>query len=210
MLEGMRGLARHVILRLITGRNTLFNVGRSAFMAVYLLYLVHNLRLAPSSIGVVLGFAGLGAMLGAATSRRLAELWGVGGAIVKASLLEGLSGVFVLLAGQLAPAISLLCAGELMFGFGSAVYTVNHWSLRQRIVAPDMQGRMAANMSLVQWGAAPLGALLAGTVAQHFGLEPVLLLSVAWCVISCSLFYALFPARLVSSLSSQSPPIVVS
>jgi MFS family permease len=77
-----------------------------------------------------------------------------------------------------APAFALV-------GVAVAMITVVATSLRQRLTPPHLMGRVGGAWRGIVWGAAPVGALVAGTVATIGGLRlPLVLAGVLQCVVA--------------------------
>jgi MFS family permease len=79
----------------------------------------------------------------------------------------------VLLVGV--PAIStnfvLMALASFVAGFGASVWVVINASLRQQLAPEQLLGRVYSASRFVSWGIGPLGAALAGFVAQTWGLR---------------------------------------
>jgi hypothetical protein len=82
--------------------------------------------------------------------------------------------ILIALAGgppQVAAAIVAL--GLALQGIADPTYDVNQFSLRQAVIPPSLQGRVAASVRVVIRGAVPIGALLGGALAGSIGLRDV-------------------------------------
>jgi len=66
--------------------------------------------------------------------------------------------------------IALLAVGQLVNGIGVTVYSVNHVSLRQHVVRPEMLGRITAGRRFLTFCVAPVGAVLGARLAEQLGL----------------------------------------
>jgi predicted MFS family arabinose efflux permease len=76
-----------------------------------------------------------------------------------------------------------------------SLYAVNETTVRQRVTAPEVLGRVNAAMQLATRGMIPIGALLGGALAQALGLPMML-----W-IATVMLFLAsawLWPVRAVT------------
>lgn len=70
-------------------------------------------------------------------------------------------------------AVAPVAAGLVVAGFVAMLANVIVASLHQRLVPGHLLGRVGATMRLIAVGAAPLGALLAGTLGDLVGLRAV-------------------------------------
>jgi hypothetical protein len=71
--------------------------------------------------------------------------------------------------------------------------------LRQVITPDDLQGRMNAVMSFIDWGVVPLGGLLGGGLGEAIGLRSTLLLAALGEILAV-LWLLLSPIRSLSSV----------
>ena len=79
------------------------------------------------------------------------------------------------------PAYALVC-----FAVGSGAVAAN--ALRQRVTPPEVMGRVGAASRGIVWGAAPIGALVAGALAGQYGLRlPLILAGILQCVVALAL-----------------------
>jgi MFS family permease len=105
----------------------------------------------------------------------------------------------------MAAAHSWVLAGPALAVVSMAIGTgsVAASSLRQRLTPPDLMGRVGGAWRGIVWGAAPVGALAAGTLAAYGGLRlPVLLAGAFQCAV------ALLLARpIIRSIPHQRPEL---
>ena len=186
--DGLRVVAGNPTLRALTLVDATVSVGGFAFLAIYILYMVENLRLSADQIGFVLATGGAGALIGAWGAGRLRTRLGIGPAIVLSMLAFGLTGLLVPLA-VLAPrfALPLVVASEFLQWAAIVAHAVNAVSLRQAIAPERMQGRVNGTMRFVSNGLKPIGSLAGGVLGGVIGLpwtlvvgEVGMLLAVGW------------------------------
>ena len=160
----VRGMAASVAIFNFFG-----NVGGS----ILLVYLVRELGLSATTIGIVLGVGNVGFLVGAILARRVEARLGVGRTIVGSSMLS----VPGLLLVPLAPhdlAVPVLIASGVIVGFAIVLYNVTAISLMQAITPDRLLGRMNASRRFFVWGVIPLGAITGGVLASTIGLRPTL------------------------------------
>jgi MFS family permease len=178
IMEGLRYVLGHPLLRPIAACTSLSNLFSAMAAAILILFAVRELGLTAGAIGVALAIGNVGFLVGAFAAERIARRVGIGRTIVGSAVLFGFAGFAYPLATQ-ATAVALLIAGGLLFGFGGVVYNVNQVSLRQAITPGRMQGRMNATMRFMVWGTMPLGALAGGALGGTIGLRPTLWIAAA-------------------------------
>jgi predicted MFS family arabinose efflux permease len=149
------------------------NLFLAGFTALAVVYLVRSAGLTSTAAGLLLAAGGIGGVLGALAARSLAERYGSAGALrvtafaaLPFTLLIPLAGrgwhIVFFLAG-FPVASSALAAGAVILG-----------SFRQAACPPKLLGRVVATMRFLAYGANPVGALLAGSLASWFGLRTAL------------------------------------
>ncbi len=202
--EGLALVWASPMLRSIAVRNAVFNVFAS-FPAIYLLFLTQELKLPAAAVGALFAVSGVGALLGALVAGPAARRLGWGPAIIGGALAEGLAGLIAPLAiGPLSLQLALLAAGQLIVGAGGLIYGINQISLRQALTPEELHGRVNATIRFIVFGAAPLGSLLGGLLAEAIGLRSTLVVAgVGMAASSLCILHS--PVR-----SIQAPPLVPS
>jgi MFS family permease len=168
--EGLRYVLGNRYLRAIAPCTGLLNLFGNVGFVVILLYLVEELGLSPTTIGIIFAFGNLGVLVGALSAERIARRIGVGPTIVASAFLSSFPLLLVALAPREAPA-PFLVAGLVLGSFSGVVYNVNQVSLRQAITPERMQGRMNATMRFIVWGTIPIGTLAGGILGGLIGLQ---------------------------------------
>jgi MFS family permease len=131
--------------------------------------------------GLFLAAGAAGNLVGSVIADRQVRRFGGPRALVGAALASGV-GYLVMAAARgwpvAAPAFVLV---GLAVGVGSVVSV----SLRQRLTPDDLMGRVGGAWTGIVWGAVPVGALAAGTLAAYGGLRlPVLVAGVLQCAVA--------------------------
>jgi predicted MFS family arabinose efflux permease len=202
--EGLRYVFGHPLLRPIVLNTTTTMLFQAANGAVMIVFLVREIHLSPSAIGLLSMIGLLGALVAAWFTERLSAWLGDARALLIASVGIGVSFTLQALTG---PGWQLVwyVAAMLLAAICIIVAYILQMSIRQRLCPPELQGRVTATMSFVSWGAAPIGSLLGGTTATLLGLRPTLwlagiatLLGTAW------LFFS--PLRTLRTIPTPAPP----
>ena len=148
--------------------------------------------------GVFIAAGAAGNLIGSLEANRLVRIFGSARTLIGAALISGVGYLIMALAQgwELAgPAFALV-------GFAVGVGSVVAISLRQRLTPEDLMGRVGGAWRGLVWGAAPVGALAAGTLASIGGLRlPLVLAGTLQCAV------AVFLARpLLQSLREGTRP----
>ena len=177
--EGLSVILKHPLLRPMAGCSATMNLFMHALFAVLLLYVVRDLALPATSLGIVVGALGLGGVAGAPLASRAARRFGAGRTIVRAAMLPGVGALLSVIAEPTAAlvTVALLALSQFVLGFSATVYSVNSVSLRQAIAPDHLRGRINASNRFLIWGTMPIGSLLGGGLAELMGLRFVLALA---------------------------------
>ncbi|WP_152361464.1 MFS transporter [Microlunatus speluncae] len=176
--EGCRVIWRSPILRASAASAGTYNLFHSAVLAVEVIFLARDLGLSAVQLGIVLGAVGPGALVGATLAVRAGGRWGIGPVMIAGLALAGLANLALpLAAGPPSVIFVVIVVASFGSGFGQPFYNVNQGAVRQALVGVGLQGRVTATMSVVAGGAAPLGALLGGLLADRLGVRPLLIIA---------------------------------
>jgi MFS family permease len=168
MAEGLQFVLRQPILRMIAGCTSTSNLFSSAVLAVSVVFLVRQVHLDASAIGLLTSLGAIGGVVGA-LSCGLLRRWIGSARIIWVSLV--VTAPFGLLLPLTHPGLGLICyaVGMFMFSFGAVVYNVHQASFRQLLCPPRLLGRMNATIRFIVWGTLPLGGLLGGALGSWLG-----------------------------------------
>jgi predicted MFS family arabinose efflux permease len=171
--EGLRYVFRHPLLRPIALNTATTMLFQAASGAVMIVFLVREIHLQPSTIGV-LSMVGLaGAIVASAMTEKISNRYGDARSLLVSSIGIGVAFTLQALTGK-GWQLSWFVVATLLAGFCIIVSYILQVSTRQRVCPPELQGRVSATMSFVSWGATPLGSLLGGALGTAFGLRPTL------------------------------------
>jgi MFS family permease len=176
ILEGARLVFGNPILRAIGLNNAMTSLCQTAQMAIIVVFLIREVHLSPSTIGLLESLSLVGALVGAALARYLATKLGAGRIMWISALINGLAFLCYPLTNS-----GWRLAFYIVAGFVTSacllVIIVVQVSLQQTLCPDHLLGRMNATINFLYWGAAPVGSLLAGVVAESIGLRPTLWLA---------------------------------
>jgi len=135
------------------------------YMVLLPVYANDLLKTGAEGMGMMVSAFGIGSILAAAWMTRKHDRRGL-----RRNLLVGLSvaglgmGVFAW-----SKAMPLTLAMGLLSGFGLILYIASTSTLLQTTVEDEFRGRVMSFYTLMFLGTAPIGSLIAGWIAQHFG-----------------------------------------
>jgi MFS family permease len=174
VVEGLRFLWRHRVLRtlaLIVGG---FNLAANGAFALLVLYAVgpsSTLGLSEPAFGALLTSIALGSLVGSFLAERVQAR--VGRA---RSLLVGfVAGACSIAIPGLTTRPHLIAIGFFIGGIGIVIANVVTVSLRQTITPDRLLGRVNSGYRLLAWGSRPIGAAAGGLLAEVLGLRAVFL-----------------------------------
>ncbi|MEV0326786.1 MFS transporter [Micromonospora echinospora] len=166
LVEGLRWLAGHRLLRTMAVLIGLLNVTLTAAFALLVLLARDRLGLGSVGYGVLLTCLAVGSLAGALVGDRLIAAVGATWTIRVGLLTE--------VALHLTLAVSsdaYVVGGALaLFGVHGALWGIVASSLRQRLTPPELLGRVGSANLFVAAGGNCVGALLGGALAARFGL----------------------------------------
>jgi MFS family permease len=134
----------------------------------------------PALYGVFLAAGAVGNLLGSVTAARLVKRFGSAPTLIGTAVISGVG--YLLMAA----AHTWLTAGPafILMGVAVAAGSVVAISLRQRLTPTDLMGRVGSAWRGIVWGALPVGAVLAGSLAAIGGLRlPLVLAGALQCAV---------------------------
>ncbi len=165
--EGVRWLARHRLLRTVALLLGVSNFSSQMGQATLVLLATQTLHVGTRGYGLLWTAAAVGSVLGGlvnpAITRRLGLLPSLTAAMAAFAAVDAGVG--------LAPGFAVAAALMACNGFFVTMWNVVTVTLRQRIVPPELLGRVNSAYRMLGWGLMPLGALAGGFVAHAAGLR---------------------------------------
>jgi predicted MFS family arabinose efflux permease len=200
LMEGFRFVAGSRTLRPLAVAIGLSNAAWAAEVTLYVIFLVNDLGLPASLVGVTLAGAGPGTLVGAMFAGRTARRFGVSGAIIGGLALFAAATLLIPLTPRdAAIAVPLLVVAGFLMSVGGQTCAVNVMSLRQGITPDRLQGRVNASFRFLALGLSPLGALGGGILGAALGARPALLIAAAG-MAAAPLVVAWSPVRRIRTL----------
>lgn len=169
--EGLALVLGHPILRPLTWMSTTWFIVFQGWVALQTLYATRELGLSPGELGVAHIVGGVGALASTLLARHANRRFGTGPTILAGVTCSALSYLLLAVLPASTDGPWTLAAALFVFDFGVTLYWIAYASLRQAITPDAMLGRMTATMRFFTVAAAPVGAVVAGHVAEAVGLR---------------------------------------
>ena len=190
VLEGFRFVGRTAPIRallLLLGLVSLVAMPYTVLMPIFADQILHS---GPRGLGILMGASGIGALIGALALAARRELRGLGRWVAFAMAGFGLSLIGFALSRSFWLSTALLVpVGGCMMVQMSASNT-----LIQAMVPDALRGRVMSIYSMMFMGLAPVGALLAGTLASHMGAPSMVVAGGALAIMGAIGFALRLPA----------------
>ena len=184
IVEGWRVCrARPVVLTLLAAEGT-FGLFAGFFAAVYMLFTLRTLGLDEATVGLIIGVGGIGALWGALVAAPLTRWLGYGRAVVICLALSMAANVLVPMAEGAGQLTIVFLVGQQLIGDGFlSAFMILAVSVRQTALDHDVQARAGATFQVVGGLSLPIGALIAGPLADVVGTGTVLWIAICGALI---------------------------
>jgi MFS family permease len=172
---GIRYIRNSPIVRASLLATATINFFNFIFWALFILYATRVLEVRPSLLGLVLGAASIGGVIGSLIAGRLSRTIGVGPAFAVGCVVFPAPLVLVPLAGGAHwRIVALLFAAEFLSGLGVMVLDITAASIKAALVPDRLRARVSGAYMVVNYGVRPIGALVGGALGSWIGLRPTL------------------------------------
>lgn len=175
VVEGLRFIARHEVIRVMIVVGSLQAFSGGAFVAVLVVWADETLGIREGDwqLGLLFGLWGAGAVLGSVLMPRMMRRFGAVRTALIFLPLSAISGVLTALTTSWPVAVAAVMVWGMMYmGVASTSLT-----LRQLVTPEPLMSRVMTAGRMVSFGAGyPLGALVAGLLAEQYGAARAILL----------------------------------
>jgi MFS family permease len=193
--EGIRFLWKDRLIRDLTLFTASMNLFWSGWGALIVLYAVSPgpMGLNEFEYGVFLTAMAIGGLLGSLVCERLQKTLGTRNALA----LDFVG--TILLVGVPALTTNPWAVGAAAFfaGMGATIWVILVASIRQRLVPGELLGRVYSASRFVSWGIGPIGAMLAGFVAEVWGMRTMFAIGGVVSIGLLVLFLSLISSRML-------------
>ncbi|MET9799319.1 MFS transporter [Streptomyces sp. NPDC006368] len=171
--EGVRHVFGNPELRALALTAALGNLGSAVVNTMLPVWFVRELGLSPGALGLFWAAGGAGLLVGARCARPVATRVGYGRTLGLAGLCLAPAGLLVPLVDR-GPWLFLAGAGWFVAMFKVGMDNVIGVSLRQRMTADVLLGRMNATFRFLLTGALAVGAAMSGVLGELAGVQATL------------------------------------
>jgi MFS family permease len=185
IVEGLRYVVRHPVLRNISVMMALINVVSAVAYAQIVLFAKRELAATDGEVGVLFAAGGAGVFLLGLLAGPMRKRWSFGNVALGALMLSGLLTV------AFAYATSTWLAAVL-WGLASGLgvlFNINTGSLRQQIVPNHMLGRIISIAMVLAWSATPIGAIGGGFLLERIDDARIVFAAVGVLVFAIALVF---------------------
>jgi len=177
MADGLRMVWQHPLLRSMALSLSVYNFFSSLIAAVYVLYVVGQLTLPPTVVGLIYTLGSVSFLIGATGAQRVARRFGVGPTIVWGAGVSDAGALLIPLAsGSAVTTVLLLIAAQCVATLAGPITAITQLSLRQAATPDRLQGRVNGAMQAIALGMSPAGALVGGAFGGVLGLHATVLI----------------------------------
>lgn len=150
----------------------------AAFDAIYVLFLVDQIGLTPTLIGILFSLGAGGMLIASVISNRLSTSIGVGPLLILAFVAMSVAAFLAASAsGDLWLAFGMVVIAELGFIAGLTAWNITQVSYRQSVTPNYLLGRVSSVFTVISRLASPIGALVGGFVGEFVGIRPSMFVS---------------------------------
>lgn len=175
LASGVRFIFANDVLRASLLSVSTINFFNLMFSALFVLYATEELHVNPGELGLIIGAASVGALIGAVAAPRLSRAIGIGPSLMVGTLLFPLPLMLVPAAGgSHRLVLALLFLAEFGAALGVMILDVNGNSINAALSPDRMRARITGAHRVINYGVRPIGALLAGLLGEAIGLRPTL------------------------------------
>jgi MFS family permease len=174
--EGLAFVWNHRLLRTLAWTSAFWHLLFYGYMALHVLFATRVLGMTPGVMGTAQMLGGVGILAGSLLVKPLSKRYGTGRAILAGLCVSALG--FALMPAIPVQLLGSAHASAIAYGLvvflldcGATLFFVPYIALRQRVTPDAVLGRMVATMRSLTVAMAPLGALLAGALAERFGVR---------------------------------------
>jgi MFS family permease len=196
--EGLSWVYTHRVLAPMAVTSNIWFLCNAVVMVVLPNYLLRVLGFGDAVYGAIVAVGGVGGVAGALLSTRIGRRLGTGRTIIVGHWLTPLAYGLIPLAGTGTVGLVLLCAAQLLVGFGIGMESPVEMGYRQSVTPDRLQARTNATMRSTNRAAIVLGAPLGGALADWLGLPAALWFGIAGLAVQAAAT-TLSPIRTLSS-----------
>jgi MFS family permease len=145
------------------------------FFALVILYANRYLHIQPGALGIVIGVASIGSVIGSLVTGRIGRRIGIGPAFAFGCLLFPAPLVLVpLAAGPHWLVVGCVLVAEFFSGMGVMLLDITGGAIKAAVVPDRLRARVSGAYMVVNYGVRPVGALAGGLLGAAIGVRETL------------------------------------
>lgn len=168
--EGVAVTVADPYLRFFALTGGVANFGLTGYQSLLVLFMVRDLGLGATAVGLLMALGAVGGVLGAVLAPFLSRRLGSARTIVVLILLSGPAALLIAAAGSGWHAWPV-AAGPFLVGVGIVGANTVRMAWRQRYTPPELLGRTIGATSVLNFGLMPLGGVTAGWLGTTMGVR---------------------------------------
>ncbi len=176
---GCHALWRDPLIRRLALAELGTMLASGTFLGLYMLFALRELAIGQATLGIIIGFGGVGALLGALLAPRLAQVHATAWLAPLALVAQAAALLIPAATGGPALVVGFLIVHQLVGDGARTAYGVIAISLRQRRLAAATMGRANAALHAVGTALLLVAALGAGELAERLGLRTAMWIGMA-------------------------------
>ena len=185
ILEGLRYVLRHPVLRNISAMMALINLVSTTVVAQLVLFAKVRFAASDSEIGALFAAGGVGVVLCSLAAGPLRARFSFGNVALGALMASGVATIGLAFAPTFAAAVVLAATTAGL----ATLFNINTGSLRQAIVPERLLGRILSVAMVLAWSASPLGALTGGVIVERTGNITLVYAAIGAIVFAIALYF---------------------
>lgn len=175
VVDGLRYIWRTPTIRAALAATATINLFNFMFWALFVLFATRTLEVNPGTLGLVLGAAAVGGVIGSIAAGRVSRRIGIGPAFVFGCVLFPAPLVLIPLAdGPQTVVLAMLFAAEFFSGLGVMILDITAGSIFAAQIPERLRARVSGAYSFVNNGIRPIGSIVGGSLGAWIGLRPTL------------------------------------
>ncbi len=171
--QGLSWLWKHDLLRTLAIMLGVANMCGMFAQAVFVKFARDELGLGARGFGILLAAISIGSILGGLIGETVSKRLGATTAIILAYVVFGMSDVIP----GIFPEIWAVALSGVVMAIAGTTWNVITVSMRQRLIPPELFGRVNSVYRFIGTGSTAFGALIGGQIAFNFGLRATYLAS---------------------------------